>query len=88
MLLPLLLLYANHYRYVSSGPVMPFPFNVSCRIRGCVERYMRNTYRYTRLREVMALWHTGHTSTWAAQLPQNTCLQRVSKSKSQHKLGK
>jgi len=49
---------------------------------------MSGHHRYTWLREVMALWHTGHTSTWAAQLPQNTCLQRVSKSKSQHKLGK
>ena len=43
---------------------------------------MRGTYRYTRLREVTALWHTGHTSTWAAQSPQNTCLQRVSKTTS------
>ena len=47
---------------------------------------MRGTYRYTRRRSVMPPWHTGHTVTWAAQTPQNTCLQRVSKTTSHPKL--
>jgi len=49
---------------------------------------MRGTYRYTRLREAMTVWHSGHTSTWAAQLPQNTCLQRVKTRQRKHKMVK
>jgi len=72
-----LLLHTNHLSLFRQVPTLPF--NVSCqRDAGDVSGgIMRGTYRYTRLREVMALWHTGHTSTRAAQLPQNTCLQRV-----------